>query len=86
MALVGARRDDNNNVFFLLQNWSLKKQFIEVDLEYLEACGATLYFVKTPQTSVPTESPTHAGHIIQTEAIDMQERHALEGPLKHEPA
>ena len=86
MALVGSRRDENSNVFFLLQNWWLKKQFIEVDLEYLKACGATLYFVETPQASVPMEFPTHAGHIMQTEAIDMQERYALEGPLKHEPA
>mmetsp|Transcript_27923 Transcript_27923/g.90029 ORF Transcript_27923/g.90029 Transcript_27923/m.90029 type:complete len:157 (+) Transcript_27923:159-629(+) len=86
MALVGSRRDENNNVFFLLQNWWLKKQFVEVDLECLKACRATLYFGETPQTSVPTEFPTHAGHIMQTEAIDMQERYALEGPLKHEPA
>eukprot|EP00634_Sargassococcus_sp_CCMP2135_P008617 CAMPEP_0198649432 /NCGR_PEP_ID=MMETSP1467-20131203/4274_1 /TAXON_ID=1462469 /ORGANISM="unid. sp., Strain CCMP2135" /LENGTH=103 /DNA_ID=CAMNT_0044385225 /DNA_START=15 /DNA_END=326 /DNA_ORIENTATION=- len=86
MALVGARRDENDNVFFLLQNWWLEKQFVEVDLEYLKACGATLYFVETPQLSVSTDFPTHAGHIMQTEAIDMPERYALEGPLTPEPA
>ena len=87
MALVGSRCDPKTgNVFFLLQNWWSTKQFVEVDLEYLEACGATLYYVKTPQFGVPETFPTHTGHIMQTEAIDMHERYALEGPLKPEPA
>ena len=34
MALVSARRDENNKTFFFLQNWCHEKQFVEVDLEY----------------------------------------------------
>ena len=58
MALVGSRRDPTTgNVFFLLQNWWVNKQFVEVDLEYLKGCGATLYYVETPSSKSPKNSP-----------------------------
>ena len=42
----------------LLRRW-FHKQFVEASASYVEACGATAYFCKTPQTPVPTEFGTH---------------------------
>jgi hypothetical protein len=53
MVLIGVRIDEAGNKFFLLQNWWAQRQFIEVSLSYLEQSNATLYYVKTPQTSFP---------------------------------
>jgi hypothetical protein len=40
MLLVGIRQDENNQTFFLLQNW-WKKQFIEVRSDYLSSMAGT---------------------------------------------
>ena len=48
MLLVGVKGNGVNKRF-LLQNWWVKKQFIEVDETYLKHCSATLSFVETPQ-------------------------------------
>jgi hypothetical protein len=52
MALVG-HRSTNGTQYFLLQNWWKKKQFVEVDASYLKHSGASVWFIKTPQTGVP---------------------------------
>jgi hypothetical protein len=36
--LVVAHRTAGGNCFFIVQNWWLEKQFIEVDWEYLQSC------------------------------------------------
>jgi len=74
MVLVGTRTDSNNKLYLLLQNWWLKKQFVEVDVDYFKACGASLWFVATPQTQVPDTFPTHKGHFLQTECLQLMER------------
>ena len=56
-----------------------KKQFVEVSESYLEACGATVYFIKTPQTHVPTKFATHASAFHYQESIlDVAEADAIE--------
>lgn len=40
MALVGSRIGDDGKLYLLLQHWWPDKQFVEVDAEYFEACGA----------------------------------------------
>lgn len=52
MVLIGTRVDSKLSCRFLLQNWWEMKQFVEVDVDYLKKCGATLYFVNTAQTHV----------------------------------
>ena len=61
-----------------LRRW-FHKQFVEISASYLEACGATVYFVKTPQTHVPTEFGTHPSkdHWQEMDA-DMPEGDLLE--------
>lgn len=67
MALIGARVDDTGKRWFLLQNWWKAKQFVEVDEEYMEAAGATVYFVKTPQLAIPTEFPINYASYVENE-------------------
>ena len=81
MALVGSRVGDDGKLYLLLQNWWSDKQFVEVDADYFEACGAVLHFIKTPQTEPMTKFPTHTGHILQTEAITMTEKYTGERAL-----
>jgi len=74
MALVGHRKDKNGTQFFLLQNWWKSKQFVELDESYLENCGASVYFVKTPQTTIPGNFSKHYGRFFELELIDKPER------------
>lgn len=55
------------------------KQFVEVSESYLEACGATVYFVETPQARVPEGFSLHSSqyHWQEMEA-DMPDGDALE--------
>ena len=51
MLIIGYRKE-NDKVYYLLQNFWEKKQFIEVDGVYLKKCGATLYYVETSQNKI----------------------------------
>ena len=69
--------------FFLLQNWWKKKQFIEVDEEYLELSSPTLYFVKTPQLSIPENFSQDYEKYSENENLDKPESFPeIEGPIK----
>jgi hypothetical protein len=85
MVLIGARTDNNDKRWFLLQNWWKKKQFVEVSEEYLEACGATVYFVKTTQPKIPDEFPTQTHPFAENENIDKPERARSEDPMGPPP-
>jgi len=62
MVLLGHRYDKiKNKQYFLLQNWWKNKQFVEVDEDYLEKCGAVITFIKTPQFSIPVQFSTNYG-------------------------
>eukprot|EP01127_Copromyxa_protea_P011325 TRINITY_DN283_c0_g1_i4.p1 TRINITY_DN283_c0_g1~~TRINITY_DN283_c0_g1_i4.p1 ORF type:complete len:320 (+),score=49.60 TRINITY_DN283_c0_g1_i4:181-1140(+) len=77
MAMVG-HRFDNDTSYFLLQNWWEKKQFVEVDADYLEASGAYFTFIKTPQTSIPDKFSYTYGKYHELEAVDKPEGQANE--------
>lgn len=77
MALVGCRKDKDRR-FFLLQNWWKKKQFAEVDEEYLRCCDAQFHFVKTHQTSIPESFASNYGTYYELEAVDKEEGHSFE--------
>eukprot|EP01127_Copromyxa_protea_P013314 TRINITY_DN3571_c0_g2_i6.p1 TRINITY_DN3571_c0_g2~~TRINITY_DN3571_c0_g2_i6.p1 ORF type:complete len:167 (-),score=24.75 TRINITY_DN3571_c0_g2_i6:59-559(-) len=68
MVLVGHRKH-----FFLLQNWWRKKQFVELDGEYLVASGASITFIKTPQNGIPTSFAISHGKYFELEMIDKPE-------------
>ena len=53
MLLIGYRVDTNGKILYLLQNWWVNKIFVEVDPEYLRACGAIITFVTSQHTKVP---------------------------------
>jgi hypothetical protein len=73
-AMVGlaVRKDADNHLFFLLQNW-WTRQFVEVDIEYMVACEAVLYFVAFPQPCIPTRFATLTGRYFETEMGDGEE-------------
>ena len=69
MVLVGARLDNLNNGWFLLQNWCSKKQFVEVDFQWLKDSGASLVFVlsmKVPELTGQFSQNRLGGGCAQT--------------------
>lgn len=72
MVLVGHRKAEDGKQFFLLQNWWCKKQFVEVDKEYLVASGASITFVKTPQSGI-SSSFAIGSKYFELEMIDKPE-------------
>jgi hypothetical protein len=69
----------NSRVLACIDIRWLRKQFVEMSPSYFEACGATIYFIKTPQKRVPERFIKHdsAYHWQEMEA-DMPEGDALE--------
>lgn len=57
MVLIGYRKCVTHGIVFLLQNWWKGRHFIEVSASYLAACDATVIFVKTELTDIPTDFP-----------------------------
>ena len=49
-----------------------------MDDEYLEASDVGVIFVKTPQTSIPSEFPTTKMFFTETEGLDKEEDYPLE--------
>ena len=58
----------------LLQNWWSRKQFISVSEEYVNATGATITFVTTPQMSILACFSTHSFKYAETSFLDRPER------------
>jgi hypothetical protein len=46
MVLIGARRDENGEYFFLVQNWWESRYFMELSGRYLAACDAKIIFLR----------------------------------------
>ena len=82
MLIIGVRIE-NNRKYFLLQNWWQRKQFIEVDGEYLISCNAEFHYVRTPQLSIPNEFPTYFA-IFAVNHLDKPVSHPTPpvGPIK----
>lgn len=77
MVMVGYREEDGKH-YFLLQNWWLDKQFVEVDIEYLSSCSPSLHWVVTEQKGIPTNLPTNFGTWLETEAAEFLDGFELE--------
>lgn len=77
MVLVGYREEDGKH-YFLLQNWWLEKQFVEVDIDYLSSCSPSLHWVTTEQKGIPKELPTNFGTWLETEAAEFLDGYDLE--------
>jgi hypothetical protein len=76
MVLVGYRHE-KGALRFLLQNWWQQKAFVEVDGNYLRACGALLTFCNTPQRTIPKTFETNLNRHVEA-AHDSCEQFPLE--------
>ena len=54
MLLIGTRKTDDDEYFFLLQNWWEGRFFVEVSADYLYSSEATISFVEEDITEIPT--------------------------------
>ena len=84
MTLVGVRPLPDGTRRFLLQNWGVKKQFLEVDCAYLWHFGAeALYITPTTFTAWATTHPTtcHDGRCIES-ALGDKETYGQKETLK----
>ena len=72
MVLIGMKTKPVRT--FFLQNWSRRKQFISVSEEYLKATKPTIYFVTTPQMSIPACFSTYSFRYAETLLLDRPER------------
>ncbi len=77
MVMVGYKFEENRHIF-LLQNWWLHKQFVEVDSEYLADCDPVLHWVITEQPSIPDKIPFKIGSWMETEAAEFLDGYELE--------
>lgn len=77
MVMVGYKYDEGKH-WFLLQNWWLEKQFVEMDIEYLASCSPSLHWVTTEQTEIPEGKPTNFGIWLETEAAEFLDGYELE--------
>ena len=55
MLLIGGRRDANNRLWFLLQNWWTDMQLVEVSAAYLKASGARILFANPDYEFAPAD-------------------------------
>jgi len=82
MVLIGVRTDSKGNIFYLLQNWWPQKQFVEIDEPYLKICQPALFYVETPQNSIPTQFSSYSFKYAENENVDKPESFPMiEGPL-----
>ena len=72
MVLIGVRGEGSERKF-LLQNWWRRCQFVEVDLMYLKECSPRIFFVETPQGSIPSTLPAAANLYDETWFVDKPE-------------
>jgi hypothetical protein len=81
MIIIGTRRDTENRLWFLVQNWWDSKQFVQISKSYLVNCRAVCYVVKTKQNSIPSEFPTHLYTYAESEHLDKSEQPIFETPV-----
>ena len=74
MVLIGVREDAHGKKYYLVQNFWAKKQFLEISVEYLAASVSTIYFVSTPQPSIPSCFPTYNHLFAENGDVDKPER------------
>jgi len=81
MVLIGVRKESNGKLYYLLQNWWPKKQFIEVDELYLKNCKPALFYVETPQYEIPTQFQTNSFRYAENNVDKPESFPMIEGPL-----
>lgn len=59
--LAAGYRFEGCEIRILIQNWWNRKQFFETSIDYLREHFASILFVETPQTHIPSQFPTNAG-------------------------
>lgn len=73
MVLIGMRFDEEDNQFyFLLQNWWEHCYFVEVSGDYMSAVGCVITFVSDPIIEIPEDLPRLSTESQQTFS-DVQE-------------
>ena len=73
MLLIGTRKTDDDEYFFLLQNWWEGRFFVEVSADYLYSSEATISFVEEDITEIPTAFACTNSPYSET-ATDVSER------------
>jgi len=73
MLLIGTRKTDDDEYFFLLQNWWEGRFFVEVSADYLYSSEATISFVEEDITEIPTAFACTNSPYSET-ATDVRER------------
>ncbi len=63
--IICGYRFEGNEIRYLLQNWWISKVFIEVNADYLRACGAILTFCKSVQKSIPSTFETNFSRHVE---------------------
>jgi hypothetical protein len=81
MIIIGTRRDTENRLWFLVQNWWDSKQFVEISKRYLVNSRAVCFVVKTKQKIIPKEFPTHFHTYAESEHLDKSEQLIFEDPV-----
>ena len=76
MVLIGYRYE-NGQPRYLFQNWWKNKPFVDVNVDYIEACGVILHFVETPQTQMGKFTSNMHNH-VECEMLDSRENFAPE--------
>ena len=75
MVLIGARKTQAGEYFFLLQNWWEGRYFIEVSGEYLSCCGAMIVFVNKPFGRRPELSALLCDAMYAETSVDAAEKY-----------
>ena len=84
MLLVGIRKDEANQIFFLIQNWWERKQFVEIRKDYLQQMAGTrnsFIFCAGPlllKDNATLYSQSKTGAVRQAQSTPWLER-----PFKH---
>jgi hypothetical protein len=80
MVIIGYRKVEHGNLWFLVQSWWPFKQFIEISQKYMINCQASMYVVENPQNEIPTQFPVH-NHLYAGSSIDKPEELNCEDPV-----
>mgnify|MGYP000104858107 CR=1 FL=1 len=66
MLIIGHRTDLDGKDIILVQNWWEQKQFLEMDLDYME--GSSLYFVESAEKEIPSKYDIEIGLFAENES------------------
>lgn len=76
--LIIGYRYVQNEIRFLLQNFWIKKSFIEVNSAYLRSCGSIITFVTSKHTTIPSTFVTNFSRHVECSGLDKMDVPPLE--------